>query len=36
MPRNAEAWQRALTIFEDMQHPDADEVRAKLASLDAP
>ncbi len=26
-----EAWQRALAIFEDLQHPDADMVRAKLA-----
>jgi tetratricopeptide (TPR) repeat protein/transcriptional regulator with XRE-family HTH domain len=29
-----DAWQQALTILEDLQHPDADEVRAKLASLD--
>jgi DNA-binding SARP family transcriptional activator/tetratricopeptide (TPR) repeat protein len=27
-----ESWQQALAIFEDIQHPDADEVRAKLAS----
>jgi tetratricopeptide (TPR) repeat protein/transcriptional regulator with XRE-family HTH domain len=27
-----EAWQQALAIFEDMQHPDAGQVRAKLAS----
>jgi tetratricopeptide (TPR) repeat protein len=27
-----EAWQQALTILEDLQHPDADQVRAKLAS----
>jgi len=27
-----EAWQQALAIFEDLQHPDAGEVRAKLAS----
>ena len=26
-----EAWQQALAIFEDIQHPDADQVRAKLA-----
>jgi DNA-binding SARP family transcriptional activator len=26
------AWQQALAILEDLQHPDADEVRAKLAS----
>ncbi len=27
-----EAWQQALVILEDVQHPDAAEVRAKLAS----
>jgi DNA-binding SARP family transcriptional activator len=27
-----EAWQEALAILEDLQHPDADQVRAKLAS----
>jgi tetratricopeptide (TPR) repeat protein/transcriptional regulator with XRE-family HTH domain len=27
-----EAWQQALAILEDLQHPDADRVRAKLAS----
>jgi tetratricopeptide (TPR) repeat protein len=27
-----DAWQQALTIFEDLQHPAADQVRAKLAS----
>jgi DNA-binding SARP family transcriptional activator/tetratricopeptide (TPR) repeat protein len=27
-----EAWQQALTILEDLQHPQADQVRAKLAS----
>jgi DNA-binding SARP family transcriptional activator/tetratricopeptide (TPR) repeat protein len=27
-----EAWQQALAILEDLQHPDADQVRAKLAS----
>jgi tetratricopeptide (TPR) repeat protein/DNA-binding XRE family transcriptional regulator len=26
-----QAWQQALAIFEDMQHPDADQVRVKLA-----
>jgi tetratricopeptide (TPR) repeat protein len=25
------AWQEALAIFEDLQHPDADKVRVKLA-----
>jgi len=28
-----EAWQQALAILDDLQHPDAAEVRAKLASL---
>jgi DNA-binding SARP family transcriptional activator/tetratricopeptide (TPR) repeat protein len=27
-----EAWQQALAILEDLHHPDADQVRAKLAS----
>jgi hypothetical protein len=27
-----EAWQQALAILEDIQHPDAAKVRAKLAS----
>jgi tetratricopeptide (TPR) repeat protein len=27
-----EAWQQALAILEDLQHPGADQVRAKLAS----
>jgi tetratricopeptide (TPR) repeat protein len=27
-----EAWRQALAIFEDLQHPDASQVRAKLAS----
>jgi tetratricopeptide (TPR) repeat protein len=31
--RAREAWQQALPIFEDLQHPDADQVRAKLAGL---
>jgi hypothetical protein len=30
-----EDWQQALTILEDLQHPDADQVRAKLATADA-
>ncbi len=29
-----EAWQQALAILEDLQHPDADQVRAKLAGAD--
>ncbi|HUC26354.1 MAG TPA: tetratricopeptide repeat protein [Streptosporangiaceae bacterium] len=28
-----EAWQQALAILDDLQHPDADQVRAKLASM---
>ena len=35
LPQAREAWQLALAIFEDIQHPDADQVRAKLASADA-
>jgi|GEM_PF-4772242 hypothetical protein len=27
-----EAWQQALAILEDLRHPDADRVRAELAS----
>jgi tetratricopeptide (TPR) repeat protein/transcriptional regulator with XRE-family HTH domain len=30
-----ERWQQALAILEDLQHPDAGQVRAKLASADA-
>jgi tetratricopeptide (TPR) repeat protein/transcriptional regulator with XRE-family HTH domain len=30
-----QAWQQALDIFDDLEHPDADQVRAKLASADA-
>jgi DNA-binding SARP family transcriptional activator/Tfp pilus assembly protein PilF len=29
-----EAWQQALAILDDLQHPDAGQVRAKLASID--
>jgi DNA-binding SARP family transcriptional activator/tetratricopeptide (TPR) repeat protein len=29
-----EAWQQALAILDDLQHPDAAKVRAKLASID--
>jgi DNA-binding SARP family transcriptional activator/tetratricopeptide (TPR) repeat protein len=31
-----EAWQRALAILDDLQHPDADQVQAKLTSADVP
>ena len=34
LPRARETWQQALTIFEDLGHPRAEEVSAKLASLD--
>jgi tetratricopeptide (TPR) repeat protein len=30
LPQACQAWQRALAILEDIQHPDAAEVRAKL------
>jgi hypothetical protein len=29
-----EAWQQALDILEDLQHPSVGQVRAKLASTD--
>jgi DNA-binding SARP family transcriptional activator len=32
LARAQEAWQQALAIFEDLQHPGAGQVRAKLAS----
>jgi tetratricopeptide (TPR) repeat protein len=32
LPQAREAWQQALAILDDLQHPDADQVRAKLAS----
>jgi tetratricopeptide (TPR) repeat protein len=34
LPQAREAWQQALAILEDLQHPDAGQVRAKLASTD--
>jgi tetratricopeptide (TPR) repeat protein/transcriptional regulator with XRE-family HTH domain len=33
-PQAREAWQQALAILDDLQHPDAAEVRAKLACTD--
>lgn len=33
LPGAREAWRQALAILEDLQHPDADQVRAKLDSL---
>jgi DNA-binding SARP family transcriptional activator/tetratricopeptide (TPR) repeat protein len=32
LPRARLAWQQALAILEDIRHPDADQMRAKLAS----
>jgi tetratricopeptide (TPR) repeat protein len=34
LPRAREAWQQALAILDDLQHPDAAKVRAKLARTD--
>jgi tetratricopeptide (TPR) repeat protein len=31
-----EAWQQALAILDDLEHPDAAKIRAKLASTDKP
>ena len=31
-----DAWQQALDILDDLHHPDADQVRAKLSTLTAP
>jgi DNA-binding SARP family transcriptional activator len=33
IPQAREAWQQALAIFDDLQHPDAEKVRTKLASI---
>jgi tetratricopeptide (TPR) repeat protein len=35
-PEAREAWQQALAIFQDIQHPDADQVRAKLDAMAEP
>jgi tetratricopeptide (TPR) repeat protein/transcriptional regulator with XRE-family HTH domain len=32
LPRAGDAWRQALAILDDIHHPDADKVRAKLAS----
>jgi DNA-binding SARP family transcriptional activator/Tfp pilus assembly protein PilF len=32
LPRAVQAWRQALAILDDIHHPDADKVRAKLAS----
>ena len=36
LPQARDAWRQALTILEDLEHPDADRVRAKLAETDGP
>jgi tetratricopeptide (TPR) repeat protein/transcriptional regulator with XRE-family HTH domain len=36
LPQARQAWQQALAIYDDIQHPDADKVRAKLAGLPPP
>jgi transcriptional regulator with XRE-family HTH domain/tetratricopeptide (TPR) repeat protein len=36
LARAREAWQQALVILDDLQHPDADKVRAKLADTNQP
>jgi tetratricopeptide (TPR) repeat protein/transcriptional regulator with XRE-family HTH domain len=36
LPRAREAWRQALSILDELQHPQADEVRAKLAGTDGP
>jgi tetratricopeptide (TPR) repeat protein/transcriptional regulator with XRE-family HTH domain len=33
LPQAQEAWQQALAILDDIEHPAADQVRAKLASV---
>jgi tetratricopeptide (TPR) repeat protein len=35
LPQACRAWQQALAIYDDLQHPYAGQVRAKLASLEA-
>jgi len=32
-PAARDAWQEALTIFDDLRRPDADDVRARLRGL---
>ena len=34
LPQARQAWQQALAIYDDIHHPDADKVRAKLASTE--
>jgi transcriptional regulator with XRE-family HTH domain/tetratricopeptide (TPR) repeat protein len=35
LPQARETWRQALAILDDIQHPDADEVRAKLDAAEA-
>ena len=35
LPGVREAWQQALAILDDLHHPDADQIRAKLSGLDS-
>jgi hypothetical protein len=35
LPQAREAWGQALAILEDLRHPNAAEVRAKLTGADA-
>jgi DNA-binding SARP family transcriptional activator/tetratricopeptide (TPR) repeat protein len=34
LPQARQAWQQALTIYDDIQHPSTSKIRAKLASTD--
>lgn len=34
LPQAQQAWGQAVSILDDLQHPDAGKVRAKLASAD--
>jgi tetratricopeptide (TPR) repeat protein len=34
LPQARQAWQQALAIYDDLQHPDAGDVRAKLAGTE--
>ena len=34
LPQARQAWQQALAIYDDIEHPDAEKVRAKLASTE--
>jgi DNA-binding SARP family transcriptional activator len=34
LPQARQAWQQALAVFDDLQHPHAAKIRAKLATMD--